>query len=76
MVTHVGHNRELRAEHLSNREPEEIARKLQSGVSTNRILMDARVVKCNQLERINLLNKDDLKHIKKKFNIEKRRNSD
>lgn len=76
METHVGHKRELRTEHLNRMEQEEIVMKLRAGVSNNRILKDARSIKSCELERLNLINRDDLKYLKRKFNVDKRRDPD
>ncbi len=53
-----------------------IAEQLQAGVSTERILNDARKVGQNGIERKNLLTRCDIKYLMTKFNIEKKRHQD
>ncbi|KAI4455777.1 hypothetical protein MML48_9g00002262 [Holotrichia oblita] len=74
--THVGHDENyLRAKHLSTTEKDMVVEKLMSGVPTDRILEDARKLKTQKLERINLLNKHDVTYLVNKYNIEKRRDN-
>ncbi|KAI4470799.1 hypothetical protein MML48_1g03704 [Holotrichia oblita] len=74
--THVGHDENyLRAKHLSTTEKDMVVEKLKSGVPTDRILEDARKLKTQKLERINLLNKHDVTYLVNKYNIEKRRDN-
>ncbi|KAK9679550.1 MULE transposase domain [Popillia japonica] len=74
--THVGHKEdELRCQHLSTIEKNMVVGKLKSGVSTDRILKDARELKMSTVERINLLSKKDISYLSRKYNIEKRRDN-
>ncbi|KAI4454333.1 hypothetical protein MML48_9g00007700 [Holotrichia oblita] len=74
--THVGHDENyLRAKHLPTTEKDMVVEKLKSGVPTDRILEDARKLKTQKLERINLLNKHDVTYLVNKYNIEKRRDN-
>ncbi|KAI4470817.1 hypothetical protein MML48_1g12453 [Holotrichia oblita] len=74
--THVGHDENyLRAKHLSTTEKDMVVEKLKSRVPTDRILEDARKLKTQKLERINLLNKHDVTYLVNKYNIEKRRDN-
>ncbi|XP_045474484.1 uncharacterized protein LOC123680566 [Harmonia axyridis] len=68
--THVGHGDDLRAKHLTQSEQQEIAKKLNAGVTKERILQDSRAISDHQIERKNLLNCGDLAYIIKKFNID------
>ncbi|KAJ8935999.1 hypothetical protein NQ318_009679, partial [Aromia moschata] len=65
--THAGHNEnELRGLHLSVTEKNSIVEKLKCGISTERILEDARQLKNDNLQRINLLNRNDINYLKRK----------
>lgn len=50
-----------------------IAEKLVAGVTTERILEDARLIQNHKIERLNILTRGDLSYIIKKFNINKLR---
>jgi hypothetical protein len=74
--THVGHQDELRTKRLTKAEESKIVEQLQAGVSNERILQDARKIRDNQLEQINLITRGDLAYLIRKFNIDKRRDAD
>jgi hypothetical protein len=74
--THVGHEDELRTKRLTQKEQALIVEKLRAGISDDRILEDARKVRENQLERLNLIKKADLRNLKRRFNIDKKRDPD
>jgi hypothetical protein len=74
--THVGHQDELRTKQLTKAEESKIVEQLQAGVSNERILQDARKIRDNQLEQINLITRGDLAYLIRKFNIDKRRDAD
>ncbi|KAG5882877.1 hypothetical protein JTB14_026167 [Gonioctena quinquepunctata] len=71
--THVGHARELRSLHLSKAEQDTVVNKIKSGVSIDGILEDARNLKGPELQRINLINRDDIVYLTRKHNIDKKR---
>jgi hypothetical protein len=74
--THVGHEDELRTKRLTQKEQALIVEQLRAGISDDRILEDARKVRDNQLERLNLIKKADLRNLKRRFNIDKKRDPD
>ncbi|KAF7282394.1 hypothetical protein GWI33_002708 [Rhynchophorus ferrugineus] len=67
--THAGHKEELRCQHLSAYEKKVLVQKLKSGLTTDMILADVRNTKDSNIQRIHLINKDDLYNLKKKHNI-------
>lgn len=69
--THAGHGNELRSLHLSTSEKDIIVEKLKSGVPVDRILEDARKTGAPELQRINLINRNDITYITRKHNINK-----
>jgi hypothetical protein len=74
--THVGHEDELRTKRLSQKEQTLIVEQLQAGVSNDRILENARKIRDNQLDRLNLITKRDLRNLIRRFNIDKKRDAD
>lgn len=74
--THAGHDeKELRNKHLSTIEKNMVVEKLKSGVPIDRILEDARKLEMPKLERINLLSRDDVTYLSKKYNIDNKRDN-
>lgn len=74
--THVGHDEEeLRSKRLSASEKSVVVEKLRAGVPAERILEDARKLNKPTLERINLLNRNDVAYLSNKHNIENRRHN-
>lgn len=77
ILTHVGHEDELRAKRLSKSQQDMIVVKLNTGVSKERIIQDARKIQDdNKLQRMNLITRGDLAYLIRKFNIDKRRDAD
>ncbi|XP_044761586.1 uncharacterized protein LOC123318880 [Coccinella septempunctata] len=66
---HVGHEEEIRNQHLSKHEKKEIVKKLCDGVTVERIISDARNIKSDKLQRLNLLNRKDISYLSKKHNV-------
>lgn len=73
--THVGHKEEVRSHKLTNEEKEVICNKLRAGVSDRRIVKDARTARSDKFSKMNLLNKNDIRYLKRKY-VEKRRHVD
>ncbi|KAF2878711.1 hypothetical protein ILUMI_27463 [Ignelater luminosus] len=71
--THVGHDEEIRSQHLTREEKNMIVNKLKIGISIDRILDDVKKVECNKLSRFNLASRKDINYLTKKHNIDKRR---
>nr|CAI5845079.1 unnamed protein product [Callosobruchus analis] len=71
--THAGHDKELRTSHLIKTEKDSIINKLKIGVSVDRILEDARKLKDAELQRVNLIGRDEITYLARKH---KRRDSD
>jgi uncharacterized protein (DUF433 family) len=61
--THVGHEDELRTKRLSQKEQTLIVEQLQAGISNDRILENARKIRDNQLDRLNLITRGDLRNL-------------
>ncbi|XP_045460304.1 uncharacterized protein LOC123686531 isoform X2 [Harmonia axyridis] len=74
--THVGHNDELRTKRLTEYQQNLIVEKLTAGVSTERIIQDARIIRDDKLDRLNLITRGDLAYLMRKFNLDKRRDAD
>jgi hypothetical protein len=74
--THVGHEDELRTKRLSQKEQTLIVEQLQAGISNDRILENARKIRDNQLDRLNLITRGDLRNLIRRFNIDKKRDAD
>jgi hypothetical protein len=53
-----------------------IAEQLQAGISNDRILENARKIRDNQLDRLNLITRGDLRNWIRRFNIDKKRDAD
>lgn len=70
--SHVGHEEEIRSQHLSKLEKTEIVKKLCSGVTVDRIMSDARKLKSEKIQRINMLNRNDVSYLIKKHNVMKK----
>ena len=47
--------------------------KLKTGVSVDRILHDARNLKNAELQRVNLINRDEITYLARKYNIDNKR---
>jgi hypothetical protein len=60
--THVGHEDELRKKRFSQKEQTLIAEQLQAGISNDRMLENARKIRDNQLDRLNLITRGDLRN--------------
>lgn len=73
--THAGHDKELRTSHLIKTEKDSIINKLKTGVSVDRILEDARKLKDAELQRVNLIGRDEITYLARKHNIDKRRDN-
>ena len=73
--THIGHNDDLRACHLSHSEKQNIASKLSSGVPLERILKDIRDSFRGEFQKVHLTTKQDLHNIIEKYNIECKKTS-
>nr|CAI5827925.1 unnamed protein product [Callosobruchus analis] len=73
--THAGQDKELRTSHLKKTEKDSIINKLKIGVSVDRILEDARKLKDAELQRVNLIGRDEITYLARKHNIDKRRDS-
>lgn len=73
--THVGHDMDFRSQRLTIPEENEVVAKLKAGVSTDRIIRDARKFNEGELTRYNLLNKQDLTNYRIKHNIANKRDS-
>lgn len=73
---HVAHDEELRCHHLSKLEQVEIVDKLKSGVTSDRILQDARELTDDKLQRINLLTRKDISYLSKKHHVHNKRHED
>nr|CAI5832353.1 unnamed protein product [Callosobruchus analis] len=73
--THAGHDKELRTSHLKKTEKDSIINKLKIGVSVDRILEDAKKLKDAELQRVNLIGRDEITYLARKHNINKRRDS-
>lgn len=71
--THVGHDEKIRSQHLTTTEKSEIVTKLCSGVTTERIISDARKVTSEKIERINMLNRNDVSYLFNKHNVMKKK---
>ncbi|KAF2900868.1 hypothetical protein ILUMI_05318, partial [Ignelater luminosus] len=71
--TLVGHDEEIRSQHLTRMEKNMIVNKLKIGISIDRILDDVRKVECNKLSRFNLASRKDINYLTKRHNIDKRR---
>ncbi|KAF2904326.1 hypothetical protein ILUMI_01854 [Ignelater luminosus] len=71
--THVGHDEEIRTQHLSRVEKNMIVDKLKIGISVDQILDDVRKVEHNKQSRFNLASRKDINYLTKKHNIDKRR---
>ncbi|XP_030767273.1 uncharacterized protein LOC115891022 isoform X2 [Sitophilus oryzae] len=73
--SHVGHEEEIRSQHLSEKEKNEIVSKLSSGVTVERIISDARKItsETENIQRINILNRKDVSYLMKKHNIMKKK---
>lgn len=71
--SHVGHEEDIRSQHLSEMEKKQIVSKLSSGVTVERIISDARKMtsETENLQRINILNRKDVSYLMKKHNIMK-----
>lgn len=74
--THVGHEEKLTTQRLTKSEQNLIAEKLKAGITVERILEDARNVKNQELGRINVLRRLDIRYLFNKFNIAHSRNTD
>jgi hypothetical protein len=74
--THVGHEDELRTKRSSQKEQTLIVEQLQAGISNDRILDNARKIRDNQLDRLNLITRGDLRNLIRRFNIDKKRDAD
>jgi hypothetical protein len=73
--THVGHEDELRTKRSSQKEQTLIVEQLQAGISNDRILDNARKIRDNQLDRLNLITRGDLRNLIR-FNIDTKRDAD
>ncbi|XP_050301058.1 uncharacterized protein LOC126739419 isoform X2 [Anthonomus grandis grandis] len=73
--THIGHPDELRSKRLTKSEQEIIVNKLAAGISNKRIIQEARSVDGNKLQRKNCITRGHLEYLIRKFNIDKKRDS-
>lgn len=58
---------------MSTLEKTEIVTKLCSGVTVDRIMSDARKLTCEKIQRINMLNRNDVSYLMKKHNVMKKK---
>lgn len=72
----MGHENELRSKRLTKSEQEMLVNKLNDGVTTDRILRDAKITRNTELSRLNILTRGDLAYLMRKFNVDKRRHED
>ncbi|KAF7268851.1 hypothetical protein GWI33_018049 [Rhynchophorus ferrugineus] len=68
--THVGHDDQLSFKRLTKAEENKVREQLVAGVSIDGILANARRIENGQLQRINLLKRQDVRNIINKYNIE------
>lgn len=69
MKTHVGHEEEIRTQRLSKKEQEYLVDQLKAGVTTDRILKNVRITKNEELSKLNLVTKNDLRNLVRRKNI-------
>lgn len=74
--THVGHDAEIRTQKLSKKDQKYLVDQLRAGVSTDRIIKNARgVQQSGEHSKLNLVTKNDLSNLVRRNNIEKVRHS-
>ncbi|KAJ8913351.1 hypothetical protein NQ315_008741, partial [Exocentrus adspersus] len=74
--THVGHEMDVRAQRLTQNDQNYLLQQLQAGVSSDRILKDARNLKNGEEpSKLNLITRNDLHNLAYRKNVDKTRHS-